>query len=433
MHQDDVCVVGLGYIGIPTAVLLAGRGRRVYGFDIKASTVAELNAGRVPIVEPGLEEYLSKAVASGLFTAHLTPRHARVYILCVPTPSLGHNGGHSPDLSHVFSATKTLAPYLKPGDLVILESTSPVGTTDRVRALLGKLGVNTNAIHIAYCPERVLPSNALEELVRNDRIVGGLSEKATEVACAFYRSFVKGEVVGTDARTAEMSKLVENSYRDVNIAFANELSILCANEGIDVWELIGLANRHPRVNILQPGAGVGGHCIAVDPWFLIDKDPANAKLIRAARDGNVNKTKWVCDSILAAVQQFTLTHGKAPVVGCFGLAFKPNIDDLRESPALNIAKTLQAKGHITVVVEPNISRIDGLSLVSKEQALEMCDIRAVLVGHRDFKALDWAHGKAGAQTLDFCGIARGAAVRPAAGACALSQDIVPALQGQSSV
>ena len=410
MHQS-VCVVGLGYIGLPTAVLLAGAGHRVFGYDVKKATVDTVNRGELPIIEPGLDVELQAVVTSGALTAHLTPQPADVYVLCVPTPSHEHAGVHTPDLSYVFAAARSIAPMLKKGDVVILESTSPVGTTDQLRDVLRNESVDIHAIHLAYCPERVLPGNAMVEMVHNDRIVGGLTPMATEAAVAFYRTFVKGDVLGTRARTAEMSKLAENSYRDVNIAFANELSILCANQGIDVWELIALANRHPRVNILRPGPGVGGHCIAVDPWFIVASDPDNARLIRGAREVNLHKTQWVMEAIARAIGEHLTQHRTAPVIGCYGLAFKPDIDDLRESPALGIARALQARGHVVMNVEPHVEEVEGLNLISAQRALEICDIHVVLVSHTAFKELDWRGRRNKSQpVLDFCGSLNGAAV-----------------------
>lgn len=415
---QKICVIGLGYIGIPTSVLLADKGYRVFGCDIKVTTVEMLNKGQLPLVEPGLEPRLEKVVASGRFSAHLTPQQSDVYMLCVPTPSYGHSGNHAPNLSYIFSAATAIASLLKAGDTVILESTSPVGTTEAVSDFLRNLGVDVSVLDIAYCPERIFPGNALAELAENDRIVGGLTARATEAVCAFYRTFVTGSVLGTNARTAEMSKLVENSYRDVNIAFANELSILCHNQQINVWDLIALANRHPRVNILQPGPGVGGHCIAVDPWFLVAQDPENAVLIRRAREVNLSKTEWTLARIAQAVNAHVAAHGSVPVIGCFGLAFKADIDDIRESPSLAIARRLQSQGQVVMNVEPNISEVDGLTLVTAEHALNICDIRVILVKHRAFAGLEWSSGKKSAQTLDFCGAQRApmkdAAVRLAA-------------------
>ena len=304
----------------------------------------------------------------------------------------------------MLSATRSIAGFVKPGDLVILESTSPVGTTEMMAKVLGDAGVDVSKVHMAYCPERVLPGKIMTELVENDRVVGGLTPEATQLVGDFYRTFVRGGVLATDAKTAEMCKLTENSFRDVNIAFANELSLLCAKEGINVWNLIQLANRHPRVNILQPGAGVGGHCIAVDPWFIVARDPGNAQLIRTAREVNNHKTVWAIDQIKIAVADASARTGCKPKVACLGLAFKPDIDDLRESPALHIAAALNAQGYDVVAVEPNIKSHEQFELASLEEALESADVFAVLVKHRQFLAPLAKQKLVELKALDFCGI-----------------------------
>jgi UDP-N-acetyl-D-mannosaminuronic acid dehydrogenase len=304
----------------------------------------------------------------------------------------------------VLVATANIAPLLKAGDLVILESTSPVGTTEEIQSVLKAASVDVSAIHIAYCPERVLPGKIMIELVENDRVVGGLTPEATKAVAEFYRSFVHGEVLETDAKTAEMCKLTENSFRDVNIAFANELSLLCAKEDINVWNLIRLANRHPRVNILQPGTGVGGHCIAVDPWFIVARDQENARLIRTAREVNNHKKDWVIEQIKMAAADANARTGKKPKIACLGLAFKPDIDDLRESPALEVAKALAAKDYDVVAVEPNISSHNDFTLLELENAINDCDVIAVLVKHREFLHSDMRERLVHAHALDFCGV-----------------------------
>ena len=328
-------------------------------------------------------------------------------MICVPTPFHEGAGIPQPNIDYVLSATRSIAGFVKPGDLVILESTSPVGTTEKMGALLNDAGVDVSQIHMAYCPERVLPGKIMTELVENDRVVGGLTPAATQAVSGFYRTFVRGAVLETDAKTAEMCKLTENSFRDVNIAFANELSILCAKSGIDVWNLIALANRHPRVNILQPGAGVGGHCIAVDPWFIVSGDPENARIIRTAREVNNFKTEWAIDQIKIAVADSSARTGRKPKIACLGLAFKPDIDDLRESPAVHIADELQSKGYDVVAVEPNIEAHDKFKLVSLEDALKTADVIAVLVKHRAFLDNDVKATLRQRSVLDFCGVGFG--------------------------
>ena len=307
-------------------------------------------------------------------------------------------------LDYVLAATGSIAGLVKPGDLVILESTSPVGTTRKMAEVLSQAGVDMSQVHVAYCPERVLPGKIMTELVENDRVVGGLTPEATKAVSTFYKTFVRGAVLETDAATAEMCKLTENSYRDVNIAFANELSLLCAKSGINVWQLINLANRHPRVNILQPGTGVGGHCIAVDPWFIVASDPDNARIIRTAREVNNYKTEWVIDQIKIAVADASARTGRKPKVVCLGLAFKPDIDDLRESPAVHVASALQAQSYNVVAVEPNIQSHDKFALVTLEEALQTADVVAVLVKHRQFVQLASSGELGGDSILDFCGV-----------------------------
>ena len=404
MLTKKVCVVGLGYIGLPTAALLASTGFDVIGVDLNAHAVETINQGRIHIVEPDLDAYVRSAVVAGRLKAYAQPQAADIYMICVPTPFHPGEGIPQPNIDYVLAATGSIAGLVKPGDLVILESTSPVGTTHKMAEVLGHAGVDMSQVHLAYCPERVLPGKIMTELVENDRVVGGLTPEATKAVSTFYKTFVRGAVLETDAATAEMCKLTENSYRDVNIAFANELSLLCAKSGINVWHLIKLANRHPRVNILQPGTGVGGHCIAVDPWFIVASDPDNARIIRTAREVNNYKTEWVIDQIKIAVADASARTGRKPKVACLGLAFKPDIDDLRESPAVHVASALQEQGYNVVAVEPNILSHHKFALLTLEEALNAADVLAVLVKHRQFVQLAGAGELDGDRVLDFCGV-----------------------------
>jgi UDP-N-acetyl-D-mannosaminuronic acid dehydrogenase len=395
MKNKNVCVIGLGYIGLPTGALLASRNYKVHGVDVVQSTVDTINRGEIHIVEPELDAFVRSAVNSGNLKADTKPKEADVFIIAVPTP---FHEGFIPNIDYVISATKSIAPYVKEGNIVILESTSPVGTTDKIEEVLREEGVDTSKLFIAHCPERVLPGHIMRELVENDRIVGGVTPEATKATVEFYETFVKGEVLSTDAKTAEMAKLTENSFRDTNIAFANELSILCDKFGIDVWELISLTNRHPRVNVLQPGAGVGGHCIAVDPWFIVHAGGEDAKMIRTAREVNTYKTEWAIEKIKNAALKFEAENGRKAKIACMGLAFKPDIDDLRESPALYITKRLSADGFDVLAVEPNIKEYKDMEIVDYAEALEKADVVTFLVAHKEFKNLD-------VQTeLDFCGV-----------------------------
>lgn len=402
MQQDKkVCVIGLGYIGLPTAALLANMGYSVHGMDVDQHAVDVINQGKIHIVEPDLDTFVHAAVVSGHLRAATNPVEADIFMICVPTPFVDDDSHiPQPDLSYIEAAAKGIAPYVRPGNIVILESTSPVGTIELVRDIIQQCGIDVTSIHFSYCPERVLPGRIMIELIENDRVVGGLTSAATDVTAAFYKTFVKGEVLKTDSRTAEMCKLVENSSRDVGIAFANELSILCDGLGIDVNELIHLANRHPRVNILQPGCGVGGHCIAVDPWFIVAKDPKNSNLTRTAREVNNYKNKWVIEKIKNVALNFQIDKGIPPRIACMGLAFKPDIDDLRESPALVVAEALRDAQFDVVAVEPNIKAYKNLKLLTVAEGVEDSDILVFLVKHREFSSLN-TQGK---YVLDFCGV-----------------------------
>jgi UDP-N-acetyl-D-mannosaminuronic acid dehydrogenase len=397
MNNKKICVIGLGYIGLPTAALLANRNYEVHGVDVVQSTVDTINDGNIHIVEPDLDTFVRAAVNSGKLKADTKPTEADIFIIAVPTP---FHEGYVPNIDYVVSATKAIAPFVKEGNIVILESTSPVGTTDKVEEVLKDEGVDTSKLYIAHCPERVLPGHIMRELVENDRIVGGTTKEATAKTVEFYNTFVSGEVLSTTARTAEMAKLTENSFRDTNIAFANELSILCDKFDIDVWELISLTNRHPRVNVLQPGAGVGGHCIAVDPWFIVHAGGDDAKIIRTAREINTYKTQWSIEKIKNAALEFEKEHGRKAKVACMGLAFKPDIDDLREAPALFIAQSLKAQGLEILAVEPNIPTHKDFKIYEYDKAINEADIIVYLVGHKEFKGIK-IFGK---EVIDFCGI-----------------------------
>ncbi len=405
MSFETISVIGLGYIGLPTAAVFASKGKKVVGVDINARAVDTINRGAIHIVEPDLEQVVQAAVARGDLRATTQPEAADAFLIAVPTP---FQADRQPDLRFVQAAAISIAPVLKKGDLVILESTSPVGSTEKMAEWLAAARPDLRFpqqgdepdVFIAYCPERVLPGQIMVELIKNDRVIGGMTPACSARASALYRIFLQGECVETHARTAEMCKLTENSFRDVNIAFANELSLICAEQQINVWELIALANRHPRVNILQPGPGVGGHCIAVDPWFIVAQNPDLARLIRTAREVNDAKPHWVLEQVKKALADcLTQTDKRASdlTIACFGLAFKPNIDDLRESPAMEVAHLI-ADWHQgrTWVTEPHIEQIPErleaqATLVSTEQALQQADILVMLVDHQAFRAIDAAH------------------------------------------
>lgn len=398
------CFMGLGYIGLPTAIIAAKHGIEIIGVDINPQVVEMTNAGHLHIVEPGIEEMLQEVISMGMLKASTTPEVSDAYFIVVPTP---FKANHVPDITYVESATRMVLPYLKEGDLFVIESTSPVGTTEQMASLIfAERPELKGKISIAYCPERVLPGNVIYELVNNDRVIGGIDDASTHKAQEFYRHFVKGALHATNSKTAEMCKLTENSCRDSQIAFANELSIICDKAGINVWELIELANKHPRVNILQPGCGVGGHCIAVDPYFISSAFPAEARMISLARDVNNYKADWCAEKVQNAMLRFEIEKKRVPIVAMMGLAFKPDIDDLRESPAKYIVtKVMQSYSNTNIlVVEPNIKEHRVFKLTDYQQAYEQADIVVFLTGHAPFKQLPWSDEKI---ILDFCGIFKG--------------------------
>lgn len=395
------CFMGLGYIGLPTAIIAAKHGVEIIGVDINPKVVEMTNQGHLHIIEPGMEEMLQDVVKSGMLKASTTPEIADAYFMVVPTP---FKGNHEPDISYVEAATRAVLPFLKEGDLYVIESTSPVGTTDKMANLIfSERPELKDKIFIAYCPERVLPGNVIYELVHNDRVIGGMNEKSTDKAIEFYSQFVQGKLHRTNCKTAEMCKLTENSSRDVQIAFANELSLICDKAGINVWELINLANKHPRVNILQPGCGVGGHCIAVDPYFITADFPMESKIIAQAREINNYKSFWCAEKIQNEMLKFELKNGYKPCVAMMGLAFKPNIDDLRESPAKYIVtKVMQSCNNANIlVVEPNVESHNVFKLTDYKEAYDKADIVVMLVAHDPFKTLPYTEDKV---ILDFCGI-----------------------------
>ena len=394
------CFMGLGYIGLPTAIIAAKHGVQVTGVDINPKVVEMTNQGKLHIIEPGMEEYLQEVVKSGMLKASTTPEESEAYFMVVPTP---FKGNHEPDISYVEAATRAVLPLLKEGDLYVIESTSPVGTTDKMKDLIfSERPELEGKIYIAYCPERVLPGNVIYELVHNDRVIGGIDEVSTDKAIEFYSQFVTGTLHRTNCKTAEMCKLTENSSRDVQIAFANELSLICDKAGINVWELINLANKHPRVNILQPGCGVGGHCIAVDPYFITAAFPIESKIIASAREINNYKSFWCAEKVQNEMLRFELEINRKPWVAMMGLAFKPNIDDLRESPAKSITtKVLQSCNNAQImVVEPNVAEHNIFKLTNYKEAYEKADIVVFLVNHNEFAELNYRND---VKVLDFCG------------------------------
>ena len=398
-NKPSVVMMGLGYIGLPTAALIASRGLKVTGVDIHQRVVDTINKGEIHIVEPDLDGLVHKVVKEGFLQASTKPIASDVYLIAVPTP---FKGDYEPDLSYVASAVRSIIPTLRKGALVILESTSPVGTTRKMEKLIFEQRPELKGnISLAYCPERVLPGNILHELKHNDRAIGGINEASTEKAIAFYKHFVVGTLHPTNAKTAEMVKLVENASRDNQIAFANELSIICDKAGINVWDMIALANKHPRVNILNPGTGVGGHCIAVDPWFIVSEFPDESPLIKKSREANTYKTEWVLEKVKNKALAFKIENKRDPIIACMGLAFKPDIDDLRESPALYVSETLQGQGFEILDVEPNLASNEKRKLIDINQALQQADIIVFLVSHSEFKTLAIDKTK---QILDFCGV-----------------------------
>ncbi len=402
MKNPDVVIIGLGYIGLPTSALIANRGYKVLGVDIDSDIIEKINNGQAHIYEPKLDEIVSKVVSKGLLKASLKPKSSSVYLIVVPTPFLNDT---KPDISFVENAIKSIIPYISKNDLIIIESTSPVGTTEKMKSIIyEKRKELKDKIFIAYCPERVLPGNIFYELENNDRVVGGINEESTEKAFDFYSKIVKGNIYKTNSKTAEMCKLIENSSRDVQIAFANELSMVCDKAGIDVWELINLANKHPRVNILNPGSGVGGHCIAVDPYFIISDFSKQSKLISQARKVNNFKPDWCIEKIKKNIREFIDNKSKIPRVSILGLTFKANIDDIRESPSLYIARKLnKLKKYKFSFVEPNIKKISNLKISKLEDSINDADIIVFLVGHDEFRNLIFSERKI---ILDFCGITK---------------------------
>lgn len=398
--MKKVVFLGLGYIGLPTAAVAAHHGYEVVGVDVNPSVVETVNQGKVHIVELDLDKIVKEAVQSGHLRAVQKPETADAFFVVVPTP---FKQNHRADITYVEAATRSIAPCLKPGDLFVIESTSPVFTTERMAELIYTLRPELkDQIYIAYCPERVLPGNTLHELVHNDRVIGGINPQSTDKAVEFYSAFVQGKLHRTNARTAEMCKLTENSSRDSQIAFANELSMICDKAGINVWELIELANKHPRVNILQPGCGVGGHCIAVDPWFIVSDYPEQAQLIKRARETNDYKADWCANKVLESCQRFVEQNEREPIVACMGLAFKPNIDDLRESPAKYIASRIVSESRADVlIVEPNITSHPSFHITDYKEAYQKADIIVWLVRHTPFVELPRDEKKL---ELDFCGV-----------------------------
>ena len=401
MNKINACFMGLGYIGLPTAIIAARHGIRVTGVDINPKVVEMTNAGKLHIIEPGMAEMLKEVVESGMLVASTKPETSDAYFIVVPTP---FKGDHQPDISYVEAATRAVIPFLKEDDLFVIESTSPVGTTDKMRDIIFAARPELKGkLHIAYCPERVLPGNVIYELIHNDRVIGGMDDASIDRAIEFYSRFVQGTLHRTDCKTAELCKLTENSSRDVQIAFANELSLICDKAGINVWRLIELANKHPRVNILNPGCGVGGHCIAVDPYFITADFPKESKLIATGREVNNYKALWCAEKVQNAMLRFELEHHRKPIVAMMGLAFKPNIDDLRESPAKRIA-TLVMQGCNNadiLVVEPNVSEHKVFKLTDYREAYSRADIVAFLTAHDQFKTLPYDNSKV---IFDFCGI-----------------------------
>ena len=402
LKDKKICILGLGYIGLPTAAILANENYNVNGVDIDKDVVNNINLGNTHFSEKDLDKLLGVAINKKKFKALEAPVESDIYIICVPTPFIYNNEVPEPDIQFINSAVDSITNLLKPEDIIILESTSPVGTTLAIRDKLEKKNINLENIYIAYCPERVLPGCTLEELVNNDRVVGGINDLSTNKVADFYETFVRGQVQRTNSKTAEMCKLIENSYRDVNIAFANEVSIICEKNNIDVWKLIKLANHHPRVNVLQPGCGVGGHCIAVDPWFIISQNFEQSKLIKAAREVNNYKPKWAINKIIKLID--TSKNKKNSKVVCFGATFKPNIDDVRESPAIEIVSSLLYRGFDVCVSDPNIRSYKDLKILDINKAIDLGEIFIFLVKHNEFLEESFKKKFANKKVLDLCGV-----------------------------
>ena len=400
----NCCVLGLGYIGLPTAALIASNRIKVNGFDVNSEIVKTVNNGEIHIEEKDLQELITEVVNKGYLEAKNSPCFSDVFLICVPTPFTNlSNKTPQPDISYVIEAVRLISNFLKKDNLVIIESTCPVGTTEKVSSLINKLtGLSKYDIDIAYCPERVLPGNILKELVNNDRVVGGLTDRASEKAKEFYLKFCKSNIFSTNAKTAELMKLTENAYRDVNIAFANELSIISHQIDVDVYKLIELANFHPRVNILAPGCGVGGHCIAVDPWFIVSEFPRDSELIRTAREVNNKKIRWVIKNIEEEIKIFEKNIKKNPNIGIMGLTFKENTDDIRNSPALDIYRKLSKKDFSLIACDPNIRNRKDIKLKNLEYTIKECDILVFLVAHKEFRSLDFKE----IIFLDYCGVSK---------------------------
>ncbi len=395
-------VIGLGYIGLPTAALLADNGHKVFGIDINQETVSTIREGKIHIVEKGLDQIVSKVVSNGALKVYTKPKECEVFLITVPTPLENKNSDIPiPDIDHVLSAAKSISSVIKKNDLIIIESTSPVGTTDKVESLIKKYsGYSRNEVNIAYCPERVIPGRTLFELVENSRVIGGLTKKAAKAAEEFYKTFCKGKLLITNARTAELVKLTENAYRDINLAFANEISMICHESNINISELINLANHHPRVNILNPGCGVGGHCIAIDPWFIVSEHPEMTPLIQQARRVNQHKAIWAIEEIKFIVKKLTLSLKRVPKICCLGLTFKPDIDDTRNSPALFITKELIDQGYDVISCDPHIKENLEFKVSKTEYALRVGDLFICLVAHKEFKNINFN----GLNVFDLCGL-----------------------------
>ena len=404
MIKNKICVLGLGYIGLPTAALLASEGFIVNGVDTNEEVVSKINLGKAHVYEPGLDELVKLTVESNMFEATLVPQPSDIFIIAVPTPVHNSNNILTPNIDYVMMAVKSILGIIRENNSLIVESTIPVGTTLKIELLLKEKGIDTTKINIAHCPERVLPGNILHELIYNDRVIGGVNDISSSVIESFYKVFVKGNIYKTDSKTAEMCKLTENSFRDVNIAFANELSMICDKEEIDVLKLINLTNKHPRVNILQPGPGVGGHCIAIDPWFIISRHKILSNLMKTARDVNLKKTQWVIDKILENCNSFKEKKGRKPIIAFFGLTFKADIDDTRESPSLQIIETINRKEFETVVIDPNIKLLKNNNLINFSQAINIADIFVFLVKHKEFININISEQLINKDVLDFCGL-----------------------------